>query len=126
MQHADTAESRRLLRLLLIRFREMSAYPVAWPVLLKKGTATMNHTAHIKLIPVHDDTGGVRTMDGAIQRYFATVDELKVSLMRAGIDHLRYRYELSQLAAGVPVELFVTSLQWSAFYISPVSHEFHI
>jgi hypothetical protein len=72
--------------------------------------------AAIFLIPNHDDTGRVHTINGIRECCFATVGDLKSELWRAHIDHKRHKTELHELSKGREIRLSVSEAQRNAFF----------
>lgn len=72
--------------------------------------------AAIFLIPTHDDTGRVRTMNGVRECCFVTVGDLKSALWKAHIDPKRHKAELQDLINGRGVRLSVSEAQRNAFF----------
>jgi len=70
----------------------------------------------IDLVPIQDDSGGVRIEGGPLEHHFSTIDDLKTRLRQAHIDPTRYESELLQLQRGNRTRLAVSSLQLRAFY----------
>jgi hypothetical protein len=70
----------------------------------------------INLIANQDQRGGIITVKGPRELHFRTVEELTEALKRSAIDPFKYKDQLEHLAGGIPVGLFVTAGQLSAFY----------
>jgi hypothetical protein len=70
----------------------------------------------IHLVANQDARGGIVTQKGPRELHFATIDELSKALERAAINPFKHRDQLAHLATGIPVGLFVTAGQLSAFY----------
>jgi len=72
--------------------------------------------AAIFLIPSHDDTGRVHTINGIRECSFATVGDLESALRKAHIEPKRHRTELQELGHGRGVRLSVSEAQRNAFF----------
>jgi hypothetical protein len=73
----------------------------------------------LEQIKFEESTGDRRgwvTVEGHKELHFHTIDELKQHLMRSSITPHGYEQVLAQLERGLPVSLFVTAGQLSAFY----------